>query len=988
MSYSVQTKEQSYEMSLTSTLVFNVVFTAIVFVIFPIGRRYAPGIFAPQQHLKHRNTGASGYWLWFIDVFQQPLSVYSTRGNLATIFAVFQVLLLTLYGFIAFVSLTILVPVYWYGTDQNWNTNYLTYWSKITLPHIEQGSIMILIPYIVVIVITGATMFFYHQFTLLYVFFRQRCLKRVTPQNFMVLLQNIPSVLDTAEEIKDVISPLMSGVKSIIPVPQQCNKLTRLSEDIDSLNLQLEKMRRYVGDVTVHYRYLNALIKSNQNLMRDAKPEEKPKILQKIAKYTKKLEKNKESAEKHLDGFNKLILTIRQKKIDVQKILYQDQIKADYVDYMTNYPPQMPDVILKSFDLFPERQQTQRNIHYDEGKYQNKVSNVTLDKLVTKQFLFREKQQDKPVIGSSVFLFCDSQSIASEKYTALIASDSQQPEALLAPNPNEIVWKNMAISNTQKFIRRVIFVIVLAGLFVGYIWGQTKLLGIINNSSNAWYRSIFAGVCPKTCIFGATQSGFCVVCDGFSSMLVTMVPTLFNCILMGFLPLFIRWSVRLLCYPSISKNIDLEYQILFIFLILIVGIIQVTLPDMIDVKSGKFSLAALKDLDIKSLIDNLGHNVASQQFTFINYIVNQYFTFPVFSLLNLYGITVWLIALGKKNSLDYNVDLRFITFNFNKQLAYTAHMFVVGFIFAIVAPITNVFVFITYFMFVTIDRYFILYVNTPTIMSDLSSQANMLVNVIGTISIGLIFMLIATGCYFFIQTGPLANLGAAICIICLILSIIFKQRVDKKYKRSLSELTRGRYKATDQLFINPVHINSKYVNEDEQFESRYNINDSEQKEKLITVLKKKPTYQYKMRLLDKLLRKTYIDLTHLPVSQVILDDNKIGEIRCCELNYTVKKEIKQEQNKNNSLENTSQFKIDKKQKLRQIAKVTQKQTTKYITEYPQLENLQLSKSEAKIVYEAKTQVDNAEVVTGQFTEQDINFMASYTHPAILQAKIK
>ena len=48
-------------------------------------------------------------------------------------------------------------------------------------------------------------------------------------------------------------------------------------------------------------------------------------------------------------------------------------------------------------------------------------------------------------------------------------------------------------------------------------------------------------------------------------------------------------------------------------------------------------------------------------------------------------------------------------------------MLVVGLIFAIVAPITNVIVFITYIMMVMTDRYFILYVTVPTITADLSS---------------------------------------------------------------------------------------------------------------------------------------------------------------------------------------------------------------------------------------------------------------------------
>ncbi|CAL6049651.1 Transmembrane_domain-containing protein [Hexamita inflata] len=126
---------------------------------------------------------------------------------------------------------------------------------------------MILVPYIVVIVITVATMFFYHQFTLLYVYFRQRCLKRVTAQNFMVLLQNIPSILNEREKTYKVIDPMMSGVKTIIPVPSQCNKLTKLSQDLDSLQLELEKMKRYVSTSALKQQYTKTQIKCNKQLL-------------------------------------------------------------------------------------------------------------------------------------------------------------------------------------------------------------------------------------------------------------------------------------------------------------------------------------------------------------------------------------------------------------------------------------------------------------------------------------------------------------------------------------------------------------------------------------------------------------------------------------------------------------------------------------------------------------------------------------------------
>ena len=87
----------------------------------------------------------------------------------------------------------------------------------------------------------------------------------------------------------------------------------------------------------------------------------------------------------------------------------------------------------------------------------------------------------------------------------------------------------------------------------------------------------------------------------------------------------------------------------------------------------------------------------------------------------MYGIFVWLLSRTKTNKLDQNYELRSMTMNYPKEMAYTTHMFVIGIIFSITAPITNLVIFVTYFMFAAIDRYFILYVYKPEVYHDLSS---------------------------------------------------------------------------------------------------------------------------------------------------------------------------------------------------------------------------------------------------------------------------
>lgn len=55
-------------------------------------------------------------------------------------------MILVLFGILSILSLTILVPVYAYGTDSSFFTNYLTFWSKLSIAHIEKGSLMLIIP--------------------------------------------------------------------------------------------------------------------------------------------------------------------------------------------------------------------------------------------------------------------------------------------------------------------------------------------------------------------------------------------------------------------------------------------------------------------------------------------------------------------------------------------------------------------------------------------------------------------------------------------------------------------------------------------------------------------------------------------------------------------------------------------------------------------------------------------------------------------------
>ncbi|CAL5996479.1 Transmembrane_domain-containing protein [Hexamita inflata] len=840
-------------------------------------------------------TTRTNYIFWFIDVFKQPLSVYATRGNLTTIYVVFQYLILTLYAIMALISVTILIPVYYYGTDTSWNSSYLTSWSLLSIAHLENNSIMLLIPITIICVFTYYAMFIYEQFTIIYAFFRQKCMKRVIPENYVVLLQNLPIDIDTKEKLENVLSNISNGIKQIVPIPRQSQKLSQ----------HLDKLKRHLAN-----------LKTAQFMMDDFKANEEYRtaILNNIPQNqyvqrliaTQKAEKMQKKEMNQLKKLDNSIIKIRELYFDIVKIQVQDNIEIDHLNSIVTIPPSLPDIIMPAFDYLKDQTQMVPNVRYPSSKYLYNIQQLHIQQ---QQSVIQQctKQIENHPIGRAAFLICESQSVAAEKYTTLITQNSLHPQAMLAPNSREIVWHNVATDNKKRKLALFWYYFWLIILFIAYLYGQTQLNKQLIDTSTHLYKQIFDALNFSNCVFGRIQSSnLCSMLDSFAHFLPTFINSFINAFLMALLPQFLKLIVKLQRYPSISQANDKLFNLNFTFLIFILGIIQVAVPNLVNRSNGVIDFTFFEDFSITSLFEDLGKNIINLQFTFITYIITNYFTSPAFSLLNIYYLlSATIYRLGLTNYLEYNVKLRFITFNFPKQLAYLAHMLVLGYIFAIVSPITNVIIFITYIMMVTIDRYVILYVRIPDVSADLSAQSNMLVNVIGAIFIGLFFMLFSTCCYFFVQQSDLSYFGIVICIASLIYAITKKISVDKAFKRALTEMTRGKYDETVGVKLNPAHIDSIYT-EDDNYLSRYDLNNEEQRKRIFadipSIVKKagrarkhgvlEVSSMYveeqaaplvvdeikdikgcvRQSVFDRLLKHVYIDLTDLPVSTIRFDD--------------------------------------------------------------------------------------------------------------------
>ncbi|CAL6049688.1 Transmembrane_domain-containing protein [Hexamita inflata] len=430
--------EQTYELAFTSTLIFNVVFSFVVFAIFPFLRKLLPGVFAPQKHMYKKPTTRRNYYFWFIDVFSQPISVYSTRGNLTTIYIIFQYLILMLYGIMALISITILIPVYYYGTDTSWKTHYLTNWSRLSIGHLEKDSVMHIVPIIIICIFTYFAMFVYEQFTIIYAFFRQKCMKRVIPENYVVLLQNLPVDVDTKEKLENILLNIKNGIRYIVPIPKQSGKLTKILKQLQSLFDQLKQGQQMMEDFNANQAYRSAVVKLIPQHQKVKK-----------ALKQKKADKLKKKEYKQIQKVSNVMFKIRSCYQEILKIKAVDNIEIEHLKQILSIPPPLPEMLVNAFDLLPDSTQMIPQIRYPSNKYLHNIQQNHQD-YQQQNIMLEHTEQPQHHIGHAAFIICQSQAIAAEKYTTLIAQNSQKPKAMLASNSKEITWENVATNDKKR----------------------------------------------------------------------------------------------------------------------------------------------------------------------------------------------------------------------------------------------------------------------------------------------------------------------------------------------------------------------------------------------------------------------------------------------------------------------------------------------------------------------------------------------------------
>lgn len=1015
------TGEVNFETTLTATTLIQLAVTAGVLLIFSLLKYLLPMVFCPFYMRRQRK-----FTIWFLDVFFQPISRYAKCGNVAAIFVLYQTMVISLFGIMSLFGLTVLIPVYLVGVDQDFNTDYRTGWSKMSLTHIEAGSYAILVPTAVATIYTFIMMEFYDQFHVVYIYFRQRALRRSAPQNFVVMLDQLPLDIRTYGDLaKSLEGVFQQGViRYIIPVPEHSlsltfkyNKLVKLIRNqhkADRLvNYYVTELEAYMNKVGLHGATLaeitdpvvkrcvqkmqNKISKSQMALipLRTKSRQLKLEILayahemnidlshligirhlpppmpanvtsfnklttctrmtaedviaehddfsiemnlpnaQSISRVASNLTvsqasdktslaRDDESQEKSLPEFSdrpllqsnsasisahpstaqlsshlnnltspKSFLDLRVNSL-IGPLLgmgsfdsNQKPVKLPSANKQGRGPSYLSTVHGAQETSFRDSENastgntirpgsssgrtdyalsTQRPISAEE-RYQEQqatlgeVSTRSLRPVLTK-YLFgipksvaevirttfpdhglgkidaatiksRTRQQqrahiDTP-IGRTAFVVFNSQIEATLCSNSLLYMNATEPKVGSAPEYNQIIWGNTAYSKKFKLVMRLIFLVLILSLFVGYFVPQTYILNLVANNSEQWFNSFYIRMCkPGQGRYKCAQTVsltkgtvsdvggvVCYICYKTASMSITLLPVIVQVIFMALLPLVIKYLSMLAFCTSNTEKANLEYRINFLFLIFIVGIIQIMLTSTFN-EYGTIDFEQLTDLTLNGLVANIGRNFPAQIFTFLNYLITKYFLFSVLTLLRIPDL---LLALAKliivKDPIAKRRIAYYTGFPYLKQLAYGSHMTVIGFMYSIVAPISTVFVFIIYTVFSIVNRFNILYVYKPLSDSEMSAATDIIKHVSGDTYLGFVLMMIATIAFFIVLNETVTLVCAYYLVTIMIIAIMRKVYVDSKFKRAMMSMHLSDWGAKNMCKINPYREKREPIEADD-----------------------------------------------------------------------------------------------------------------------------------------------------------------------------
>lgn len=862
--------ELTFETTLTTTILTQVFLTAAVLLTFSLLKWVLPAVYCPR-YLRRRR----GWNIWFVEVLIEPIANYARCGNVAAIFVLFQGMLIILFGIMVLVVSTVLLPIYYFGTDQSFGPGYRTFWSRLSIMHIENESYLIIIPVLVAIGFGFLLTEFYAQFLVSYVYFRQRALRRAAPHNYVVMLEQLPKHIRTFGDLttslqqafpEGMIEKIVCSPKPAVALSGQYKKLLKI----------IRKQNKLVRMTMLYQARLDAILVQER--------------LNPLASYQKSINKLQAKLQKTKKNSLPLRIQARKLKCEILSTAYRYNVDLSYLQGIENLPPDMPQVVTCFNRLTTCRRATGEDATQKHDQYETAIEYLTARMMNTTSEEEKEEKEEltihaplaseqallSPVltrhsrdcpktvinklkdlvppsgvgtmdapaiamaandagavhmdtpIGRTAFLICKTQVNAFLTGNSLIYMNAAEPRVSQAPEYNQINWKNTGLTRGKRTALRAVFWSLMIILFASYFVPQTLLLNIVARDGASWFESFYNAVCPALggCVRDDSSQGstlalnttVCLLCHKITSMCITLLPTIIQVVFMTLLPMVISKLAWIPHYTTLSQKINVEYHINFIFLIMIVGVVQILLSSTFDV-NGVINLGVLPSTTLLKLIGNVGENITAQIFTFLNYLITKYFLFSVLSLLRLPDLLLaavkYVIYLITKDPMVREQIFRYRGFPYLKQLAYGSHMLVIGMMYAVIAPISVIVVFITYTVFSIVNRFNILFVYAPLPNSEMSSEADIIRHVSSDIFFGYCLMMITTASFLAIRSGLLFRLCALVLVIFLTVSIARKCNLDMMYRRAMFTIHLSTWGLDDISCINPYNPACNYLTADD-----------------------------------------------------------------------------------------------------------------------------------------------------------------------------
>eukprot|EP00702_Spironucleus_salmonicida_P004263 EST45554.1 Transmembrane domain-containing protein [Spironucleus salmonicida] len=401
--------------------------------------------------------------------------------------------------------------------------------------------------------------------------------------------------------------------------------------------------------------------------------------------------------------------------------------------------------------------------------------------------------------GLNAFIICDSQVSAAQKISLLLTADRKKPEIIPAPYYADIQWRKLSRSISIIKLSSILTFITILISFLIFFGLQSLTIQFVNNNGLLIINFIQTDIC-----FNEPN------CYALANFLITYVFGLIPTIFASLLPIIIDFAVKPANTVSNTHLTALKYKILFIFLILLNGILQVAFPAALNPETGQFDLSFLTTANISDIINNIGQNIPLQIFSFLTFLITKYLNEGPGNIVGVGDFLMYIIGLVlpsikkakwyQKNDFDYYI-----------ALAGKLHMFTIAMMYMVIAPISFNVLIIIEFMNQFCERYQILYKSKMVPTNEMSPGIDIIKMVMDDIYFSSIYLLFCTVSYCLTTKNVILKYSSVFLALVGFYLIFKKISFNSSYKESSQQLATGACQQSDQ---NIVQLPVSYIHSD------------------------------------------------------------------------------------------------------------------------------------------------------------------------------